>query len=160
MGHNSKECLRTHPEHQAPKPARADPYGQAISVGLNQPAPLPGYPRGNAPTFLRIKSACKICFFPYRVKLNVPLNIKWAHFDARRFRAGIAGSTPFSVLWGKLECRMERALAPQEGCGWPQLIRDSGCKPDRVRGVPPGNLYPSNLRTGKALPSIKRAGSG
>ena len=56
---NSKECLRPFPEHQAPKPARAD-----ISVGQNQPAPLPGYLRGNAPAFLRNKVLVKYAFFP------------------------------------------------------------------------------------------------
>ena len=61
---NSKECLRPLPEPQAPKPARAD-----ISVGQNQPARLSGYLRGNALTFLRIKSAGKICFFPCPVKI-------------------------------------------------------------------------------------------
>ena len=146
----------------APFPG-ADPYGQAISVGQNQPAPLSGCLGETCVLSSGLKVLVKYAFFP-TLSTFWPMwllsKAKRFHLTAQRFRAGIAGPAPFSVLWGKLEYRTERALAPPAGCGWPYLIHDSGYKLDQARGVPPGNLYPSNLRNGKALPLIMHAESG
>ena len=146
----------------APFPG-ADPYGQAISVGQNQPAPLSGCLGETCVLSSGLKVLVKYAFFP-TLSTFWPMwllsKAKRFHLTAQRFRAGIAGPAPFSMFWGKLEYRLERVKASlgarAEHCATPH----TGYKLDQARGVPPGNLYPSNLRTGKALPSIKRAGSG
>lgn len=127
---------------------------------------LPRYPVALGETRLLssgLKVLVKYAFFPTLSKfwlLGLLPKTRRLHFTARHFRPGIASPPSFSVLWGKQECRMERALARPAARGGHCATRDSERKPDRAAGVPPGNLSPNNLRNNRALPAAKPAGFG
>ena len=133
------------------------------AVGQNQPAPLSGCLGETRVLSSGLKVLVKYAFFP-TLSTFWPMwllsKAKRFHLTAQRFRAGIAGPAPFSMFWGKLEYRLERVKASlgarAEHCATPH----TGYKLDLAPGVPPENLYPSMLRSGRALLSIRRVGSG
>ena len=127
---------------------------------------LPGCPVTLGETRLLssgLKVLVKYAFFPALSKFwpfGLLPKTRRLHFTARCLRISIASPAPISMFGGKLKCRPERAVPSLADYVVLCPARDSGCKPDLVRGAPPGNLCQSMLRNNRALPAAKPEGSG